>query len=76
MDMQAVFSEVNSWPVEDRLQLIGSIWDGIIEEGHKPLIDDDLKTELDRRCDKLDRNPHDVVTWEAVRAGAIERLGK
>lgn len=76
MDMQAVFSEVNSWPVEDRLRLIGSIWDGIVDQGHEPLVDDELKAELDRRCDQLDRNPHDMATWQEVRARTIERLRK
>ncbi|HVA46833.1 MAG TPA: addiction module protein [Pirellulales bacterium] len=68
MDMQAVYSEVNTRPVEDRLRLIDSIWDGLIEQGHEPSIDDEMKAELDRRCDELDRNPDDVVPWETVEA--------
>lgn len=76
MDVQTVFSEIDSWPVEDRLRLMERIWDGLVEEGHAPAVTDELKAELDRRCDELDGNPGAVVSWDVVEARALKRFGE
>lgn len=75
MDMQAVFSEVNSWPVADRLRLVEQIWDQLVDQGYQPPLTDELKAELDRRCDDLDRNPDSVIPWDDIEARARERFG-
>jgi putative addiction module component (TIGR02574 family) len=76
MDVQTVFSEINAWPVEDRLRLMERIWDRLVEEGYTPAVTDELRAELDRRCDELDRNPEAAVPWDVVEARALERFGK
>jgi putative addiction module component (TIGR02574 family) len=76
MDVQSVFVEVNSWPIEDRLRLMERIWDGLVEEGRTPSVSEELRAELDRRCDELDRNPAAVVTWDIVEARALKRFSK
>jgi len=74
MDFNAVLSEVQSWPPEQRLRLIEEVWDGLAEEGQEPELTDDLKDLLDRRLEALDKNPEAVVPWEVVEARALERF--
>ena len=46
-----------------------------VEQGWPPVVADDLKTEIDRRCDELDRNLDAVVSWQAVEERARRRFG-
>jgi putative addiction module component (TIGR02574 family) len=74
MDLQTVLTEVDSWPVEDRLRLLEEVWDRLIDQGYEPDVTEELKAELDRRLDALDKNPDAVVPWEVVEARALERF--
>jgi putative addiction module component (TIGR02574 family) len=74
MDLQTVLTEVQSWPVEDRLRLIEEVWDGLAEDGPQPELTEELKTLLDQRLDALDQNPDAVVPWESVEARALKRF--
>lgn len=74
MDLKAVLAEVQSWSPEDRLRLIGEVWDGLSDEGYEPELTEDLKALIDRRLEALDKNPDAVVPWEVVEAEALERL--
>jgi putative addiction module component (TIGR02574 family) len=76
MDLRAVLAAVQSWPVEERLRLIEEVWDGLSEDGNEPELTEELKAELDRRLEALDRNPDAVVPWEVVKARALERFRK
>jgi len=62
MDLKAVLNEVRSWSVEDRLQLVEEIWQGLGEIGDAPELTEDLKAILDRRLAALDANPENVMT--------------
>jgi putative addiction module component (TIGR02574 family) len=66
MDMTAVLREVESWPVEERIQLVEAIWERIIETGAEPELTEAQRAELDRRLAALEAAPEDVVSWEAV----------
>lgn len=68
MDYQAVLTAIRSWPAEERLRLIGDLWDDLPEPGHAPALSDDLKALLDRRLAALDAAPDDVLTWDEVQA--------
>lgn len=74
MDLQAVLAAVDGWPIEDRLRLMDEIWDRLAEQGYQPAISEELKAELDRRLESLDKNPSAVVPWEEVEARAIARF--
>ena len=67
MDLKAVLSEVRSWPVEARLQLIEEVWDDLSDEGYEPELSEDLKALLDRRLAALDADPGNVVTWDEIK---------
>ncbi|MFI5455002.1 MAG: addiction module protein [Isosphaerales bacterium] len=74
MDLQTVLTTVDSWPVEDRLQLMAAIWDRLIDQGYEPELTHEMKAELDRRLDTLDEKPEAVTPWEVVEARAMERF--
>jgi len=76
MDLQTVINQVDSWSVEDRLQLIERLWDGLLNEGHEPSLTDEQKALLDERLEDDDNAPDDVVSWEEVRSDALKRIGR
>lgn len=67
MDLKTVLSEVGTWPIEDRLQLVEQVWDGLHDEQYEPALTEELKVKLDRRLAALAANPHSVTTWEAIK---------
>ena len=66
MDFKAVLDEVRSWPVEDRVRLIETVWYRLIDEGNEPILSEDLKDLLDRRLTALDADPGNVSTWDEI----------
>ncbi|MHB1562121.1 MAG: addiction module protein [Isosphaeraceae bacterium] len=74
MDYQAVLNEVESWPVDDRVRLVQDVWDRLADQGYEPELTAEIKAELDRRIEELDRNPAAGIPWEAVKARALERI--
>lgn len=73
MGMNDVLVEVDSWPVEERLQLLGELWDRLVDHGEEPGLSEAQKTELDRRLAEDDASPDDVVAWDDVLAEALAR---
>jgi putative addiction module component (TIGR02574 family) len=76
MDLVSVLREVNAWPVEDRMKLVHEVWDHLVDQGFEPDLSEELKVELDRRIAADDAAPDDVVSWEHVKAEALERAGQ
>ncbi len=74
MDLQAVLREVDAWPVGERIRLVNELWDRLVDEGHEPEIDHEMKAELDRRIEEMDRNPEMGVPWEVVKARVLGRF--
>ncbi len=68
MDLKTVLTEVQSWPLEDRLRLIEEVWDGLSGEEFEPELTEELKDLLDRRLAALDADPSNVATWEEIKA--------
>ncbi len=54
--------------VEDRLELIGLIWDSVAAEQVPTPIPDWHRQELDRRIAAADADPHAGIPWDVVRA--------
>ena len=65
MDLSTVLNEVNTWPVEQQLELVYAVWDRVGESASDEL-PDDIKAELDRRLAAAEAMPDDVVSWEDV----------
>jgi putative addiction module component (TIGR02574 family) len=66
MDMTSVMQAVESWPSDEQIEFIQSVWDRIVEAGWQPPLTEELKAELNRRNAALDANPNDVVSWDDV----------
>jgi len=59
--------------VEQRLALIGDIWDSIKDEELPPL-SEDAKIELLRRSEEMRNDPSIGIPWEEVQARLRERI--
>ena len=67
---------IDRMSVEERLSLIGAIWDSIAASPEAPEMTDALRDELDRRLANHRANPNDVVPWEEVKRAALARMKK
>ena len=65
---------IDRMTVEERLELVGAIWDSIAHSADRLPIGDALRDELDRRLADHAANPADVVPWEEVKAAALARI--
>lgn len=54
----------------ERIELAQDLWDSLSPEelGAELPLDDELRAELDRRIEDLERNPDAGIPWEQVRA--------
>jgi putative addiction module component (TIGR02574 family) len=74
MDYYSVLSEVETWPIEDRIRLVQDVWDRLVDQGYEPRLTEEMKAELDHRIEEMDRNPDAGIPWEVVKARALERF--
>lgn len=66
--------QLRELPVEDRLQIVGELWDSIAEDSSAIKLTPAQLAELDRRLDDLEKNPSEGRPWEEVRADIENRL--
>ncbi|HYX27406.1 MAG TPA: addiction module protein [Pyrinomonadaceae bacterium] len=63
-------SELVDWaralPLEQRVQLIDTLWESVAQEGYEPPLTPQQADELDRRLAAHRRNPDDVIPWESI----------
>ena len=62
--------------VEERLALVGDIWDSIAAEAATLSLTPEQKLELERRIAAHEADPEDVVPWDDVRASIQKLLNK
>ena len=60
--------------VEERIQLVGEIWDSIAEEEAEFELTDAQRDEIDRRLASYRANPDQVISWEEVKRGILDRI--
>jgi putative addiction module component (TIGR02574 family) len=60
--------------VDERLSLIGEIWDGLSADLESRELPPELKAELDRRIEESDANPKGGVAWDEVKENTLSRL--
>lgn len=58
---------------DDRLRLMGEIWDSFASEPGRTHLTDAQRRELEKRLAEHVANPDDVVPWEQVKAEALAR---
>ena len=74
MDYSDVLSAANALSINERIQLVEAVWDGIAAEQPVPELSEAQKQELRRRIAEMDASPEIAVPWEEVRARAEARL--
>ena len=67
---------IDQLPIEERLNLVEEIWDSIAAESGAVQLTEAQRIELEKRIAEDDANPHDVVSWDHVKASTLSRLGK
>ena len=60
--------------IDEQIELVEAIWDGIVSRGAAPSLTEAQKTELDRRLVDHLANPDDVIPWSEVRAAALAKI--
>jgi putative addiction module component (TIGR02574 family) len=65
---------IDQLPREVRVALVQEIWDNIAAETNAVPLSKQQRMELERRLAEDDANPGDEISWEEVKAKAIERL--
>jgi putative addiction module component (TIGR02574 family) len=68
MEITATLNEIASLKLEDRIQLVQAIWDGIAAEQAYPELTEAQKYELDNRINDYEINPDNTMTWEEIKA--------
>jgi putative addiction module component (TIGR02574 family) len=63
---QELVAEILALPVEDRVRLVGAIWDSISAVPEALPLTEWQKEELDRRLDDLEKNPDAGSTLEEL----------
>lgn len=76
--MSALFVDlkIEKLSTQDRLQLVGDIWDSVADEVEKTKLTPAQCDEVDRRLAAHRENPGAAVPWEQVEREALARLQK
>jgi putative addiction module component (TIGR02574 family) len=59
--------EVLQLPIPERIRVVETIWDSIVDHPESLPLTDEQKAELDRRLDGLDKNPVTGSSWAEAR---------
>jgi putative addiction module component (TIGR02574 family) len=62
--------------VDEQIELVEAIWDGIVSRGLVPALTEAQQAELDRRLANHVANPNDVVPWSEVKAAALANISQ
>ena len=76
MDIANTIQELSGLSIDDRMRVIEAVWDSIADDADQLALTDAQRNELARRMAAHEANPHDVVSWESVRAAALARVAK
>ena len=69
-----LLQQASQLDVDEQIELVEAIWDGIVSRGAAPPITSAQKAELDRRLADHLANPDAVVPWTAVKATALAKI--
>jgi len=73
MSTEALLNEVRKLTVDERIRFVQEVWEsiGVVDPGS--LIDDEKRTELDRRLQEYYADPDTGSPWEAVEARILNK---
>lgn len=70
MEMAEALKAVEMWPIDDRIEFVARVWDGIAASGAQPVVTVAQKAEIDRRIEELRKHPQIAVNWDSIVAHA------
>ncbi len=73
MDTQ-LLQQVRVLDIDEQIELVEAIWDGLVSRDAAPSLTEAQKTELDRRLADYIATPNDVVPWSEVKAAALIKI--
>lgn len=73
MNLKTTLDEIKELSVEDRIWLVGAIWDSIADDAEHLPLTDAQREELERRLADDLANPDDVISWDEVKAELLGR---
>jgi len=59
--------DINTLDPEERLRLIGDLWDSLCADPDSVPVTDEHRAELDRRLDALDQGTAELVDWDEAK---------
>jgi len=66
--------EIASLNIEERLELIESLWESLVTDPSNIPVTDAQKRILDERLDAMDAGDDAGIPWEVVKASILKRL--
>lgn len=69
--MNDLRNQINGLSAAEKVELLDAVWESL--ESDAQALTDGQRTELDRRIERLERNPADVISWEKIRAGLFKK---
>jgi putative addiction module component (TIGR02574 family) len=69
MSMPAI--DIDAMEPDERLRLIGDLWDSLSENPEDVSLTPAQRTELDRRLDRLESGKAKLVSWEELKARLV-----
>lgn len=74
--MNACFDQAQQLSLEEQLDLVEALWDGIVKRNAVPCLTEAQQREIDSRLADYEANPGDVLAWHEVKAAALARIGR
>ncbi len=69
-----LLNQVSLLSVDDQIELVEAIWDGIAQHGSPPILTAAQKAELERRLADDIAHPDEHESWESVKAAALAQI--
>jgi len=74
VDVAATLAEARSLSIDDRLRLVEGIWDSILTDTNGRDATPVERELIERRLAAYLARPDEAVSWEQVKAEALERM--
>ena len=71
-----LLKQVSTLDINEQIELVETIWNGIVSRDAVPVLTESQKRELDRRLADHLANPDDVTPWEEVKAAVLAKIKK
>ncbi|NOS89967.1 MAG: addiction module component [Methylococcaceae bacterium] len=71
-----LLEQASQLDIDEQIELVEAIWNGIVNRGVAPSITDVQKRELDGRLADYLAYPNDVLSWDEVKAAALAKISE